>query len=565
MNYSDKPWLKSYKLGPYKLRKSLEPYPNEPVFKALDDAAKKFPAQTAVQFDGNKIKYHELKKLTDKLANGLIGLGVKKGDRIGLFLPNCIEFVLSDWGIIKSGGVLVPISVLRSDEGLKHEIGSSRSRVIICSEDQLDRVLAIREETELETILLTPENGYDTPLQKKSLPPGVFNFIDVLKNGSDNPPQVVIDPLQDLCELGFTGGATGVPKGVMVTHANRLSCIMQGLPWLMEPMLRGIEGKSSVLVAVPLFHTYGHYVYQSAAYLGMRAIIMPDPRNIDELVDTIRELRPFLITGVPTQFMQVAQKELPRLNSLFLSGSAPLPEEVAKSVHKKTGVPISEGYGLTETSTVASMNVSAFSKITGFMQETKYGIGIPTPDTEFCLTDPENGKPVPLGEPGEILIRGPQVMKGYWPVDGSGLTDDGWLHTGDIGVMDEDGYMQLVDRIKDMVNISGMKVYTTEVDEVLFSHPAVVMAASFGIPDPKIPGSERVMAVVQLKKDQKGSISEAEMRDFCKANLPPYAVPTIIEFRDELPLTVTEKVFKKALKDEMLAKIKSGNSKDLNG
>jgi long-chain acyl-CoA synthetase len=327
---------------------------------------------------------------------------------------------------------------------------------------------------------------------------------------------------------------------------------MQALPWLMEPMLRGFAGKASVLVAVPLFHTYGHFVYQTAAYLGMRAILLPDPRDITMMAETIREFRPFLITGVPTQFMRITQKSLPRLNSMFLSGSAPLPLEVSKAMQEKTGMPISEGYGLTETSTVATMNVSAFSKITGFMQEAKFGIGIPTPDTECKLVNPESGEEVPLGEPGEVVLRGPQVMRGYWPESGSGLTETGWLHTGDIAVMDEDGYLQLVDRIKDMVNISGMKVYTTHVDEVLFAHPAVLMAAAFGVPDPKVPGSERVMAVIQLKEENRGKVNEAEMIAYCKEVLPPYAVPRSIEFREELPLTVTEKVFKKVLRDEVI-------------
>jgi long-chain acyl-CoA synthetase len=552
MTYSEKPWLKSYKLGPYKLKETLEPYPKTPVFKALEDAAENYPRQTAILFEGKEIRYRQLKALVDKLASGLTKLGMEKGDRVCLFLPNCIEFILSDWAVMKTGAAVVPTSILRTDEGLQHEVGSSISRVIICSETQLDRVLGIRDQTDLEHILLTSQDGYGEPLQQSSLPKGVHALADIIEQGDEIPPQVELDPEHDLCELGFTGGATGVPKGVMVTHANRYNCIMQGLSWLMEPMVRGFAGKASVLVAVPLFHTYGHYVYQSAAYLGMRAIVLPDPRDTSLMAETIREFRPFLITGVPTQFMRIAQEPLPRMNSMFLSGSAPLPIEVSKAVQGKTGMPISEGYGLTETSTVASMNVSAFSKITGFMQKEKPGIGIPTPDTECKLVDPERGDEVPLGEPGEIILRGPQVMKGYWPETGSGLTESGWLHTGDIAVMDEDGYLQLVDRIKDMVNISGMKVYTTHVDEVLFAHPAVLMGAAFGVPDPEMPGSERVMAVVQLKDEHKGKVSESEMIAYCKDKLPPYAVPKTIELREELPLTVTEKVFKKALRDEVI-------------
>lgn len=405
--------------------------------------------------------------------------------------------------------------------------------------------------------MLTSKDGYGESFQERSLPKGTHTFSDILESGDETPPQVTIDPEHDLCELGFTGGATGIPKGVMATHANRFNCIRQGLPWLLEPMLRGFLGKSSVLLAVPLFHTYGHYVYQSAAYLGLRVILLADPRDTALMAKSIREHRPFLITGVPTQFMRIAQEELPRLNSMFMSGSAPLPLEVSKAVQTMTGVPISEGYGLTETSTLASMNVSAFSKITGFMLKEKFGIGIPIPDTDFKLVDPETGEEVPLGESGEIVLRGPQVMKGYWPETGSGLTSGGWLHTGDIAVMDADGYMQLIDRIKDMVNVSGFKVYTTHVDEVLFAHPAVSMAAAFGVPDLHIPGSERVMAVVQLKDEYKGKVSEEEMIAYCRGRLAPYAIPKSIEFREELPLTVTEKVFKKALRDQVVQKIQA--------
>jgi len=216
---------------------------------------------------------------------------------------------------------------------------------------------------------------------------------------------------------------------------------------------------------------------------------------------------------------------------------------------------VSEGYGLTETASISHINLSAFGKITGFLARTKPGIGVPTPDTECQLLDPETGQAVPAGEPGEVVLRGPQIMSGYWPEVGSGLTAEGWLHTGDIGVMDEDGYFHIVDRIKDMVNISGMKVYTTEVDEVLFRHPAVQVAAAFGVPDVEIPGSERLMVVVQCKPGQQDGISEEDIREFCRQQLPPYAVPKYVEFRDDMPLTVSEKVFKRVLREEAIKKL----------
>ena len=363
-----------------------------------------------------------------------------------------------------------------------------------------------------------------------------------------------IDPAEDLCELAFTGGATGIPKGVMITHYNRYCCIEQGLPWIMKPLLKGIAGKASLFLPIPLFHSYGPYVEQSATYLGLRIILMPDPRNTEMQVEYIRKYRPLLIPAVPTQLMRIAQAKVGKMNAILMSGSAPLPGEVAEVIKKEIGTPVSEGYGLTETSPLTHFNLSGFSKITGLMPKDKGGLGIPAPDTECKLVNPETGEEVPFGEPGEIVVRGPQIMKGYWPDPGSGLTKEGWLHTGDIAVMDDEGCFHLSDRAKDMLNISGMKVYTTTVDEVLYKPPGVHMAAAFGVPDPNTPGSERVMAVMQLRDNYKGKVTQEEIQEFCRDHLAPYTVPKFIEFRDEMPLTVTEKVFKKALRDEALKK-----------
>jgi long-chain acyl-CoA synthetase len=325
----------------------------------------------------------------------------------------------------------------------------------------------------------------------------------------------------------------------------------------MKPLLGGIKGKTSVLLSIPMFHTYGNFIQTSAIYLGLRLLILPDARDTDAILASIIDHRPFLVPGVPTQFMRLADAGLKRSNCMLFSGSAPLPGEVAQEIKRKTGMAVSEGYGLTESTSVSHINLSAFSRIMGFMAKEKPGIGVPLPDTECVLVDPESGEDVPIGKPGEVVVRGPTIMMGYWPEPGSGLTSDGWLHTGDIGVMDESGYFQIVDRLKDMVNVSGLKVYTTEVDEVLFKHPAIAVAAAFGIPDIEIPGSERVMAVVSLKEGRHGSVSEQELRDFCRQHLPAYAVPKIIEFRDELPLTVSEKVFKNALREQAIARMRN--------
>lgn len=556
LTYLDKPWLKSYKLGPYRLEKSFAPYPKEPVFKALDDAAANYPGQTAILYLNRTINYARLKDQVDRLASALAGLGIKKGDRVCVFLPNCVEFILCDWAILKAGAAVVPTSILRTDDGLLHEAGSSNAKIIVCQEQDLERVLGIKAKCEVEHIVVTSSAGYDVEEVPGPLPRSVHELRRLLNEHEPVPPQVDLDPEEDLCELAFTGGATGIPKGVMITHFNRYSDIRLGLPWFLKPVLKAFVGKASALVAIPIFHTYGHYIFQAATHLALRTILLPDPRDTAMMVDCIKRYRPFIIPAVPTQFMRIAEAELSRMNILLMSGSAPLPLEVAEAIKKRTGMPVFDAYGLTETSPLTHMNISAFSKILGFMAKEKLGIGIPAPDTECRLVDRESGKDVAFGEAGELVLRGPQIMKGYWPEPGSGLSEDGWLHTGDIAVMDEDGYFQIVDRIKDMVNVSGMKVYTTKVDEVLFRHPAVLMAAAVGVPDQHIQDSERIMAVIQLKEGYRGQVTAEEIRDFCRSHLPPYAVPTFVEFRDALPLTVTEKVFKKKLRDEIVSRMK---------
>jgi long-chain acyl-CoA synthetase len=556
MNYSDKPWLKSYKLGPYKLKESMAPYPEVPIFKVLDDAAQNHPGKTALLFEGRTLKYRQLKDQADRLAAALSRLGIEKGDRINIFLRNCMEYIISPWGIQKAGGVIVPTSTLRTDEGLIHEAGNSNSKGIICQERDLERILGIKDQCGVEHIIVTSDDGYDVQSISTSLPKGVYEFRKLLEDHEPNPPRVNIDPVNDICELPHTGGSTGVPKAVMITHYGRYCNLIQLMPWMMAPLAPGIIGKASVLIPLSLFHAFGHYIHQAAVFWGLRIILLPDPRDTDKLIDTIKEYRPFMIPVVPTQLMRMAQAKIGRLNVLALSGSAPLPDEVRQAVQKEMGNPVGEAYGLTETGPGTHADLSGFGRITGFMSKEKKSVGVPLPDTECKLVDPATGQEVPFGEEGEIVVRGPQIMKGYWPEAGNGLTQDGWLHTGDIGHMDEDGYFFISDRIKDMVNVSGMKVYTTTVDETLYKHPGVLMAAAFGVPDPKNPGSERVMAVIKLKDHYQGNVQQEDIVSFCKEHLAPYAVPKYVEFKDDLPMTVTEKLFKRQLRDEAIQNMK---------
>jgi len=552
---SDKPWLKNYRLGPWPLKKTLEPYPKMPLYKFLDDSAEAYPGQVAVEYLGRGISYRQLKLYVDKLANALAGLGVRKGDKVATVLPNCPQFIITDFAVSKTGATLVPCSTLHKVLDLEYEIGESGAETVVCSDEALSLVNSIKGKTRLRNMIVTSPMDYSMQEPEAKEVPGAYQFKELIAEHEPDPPQVDIDPVEDLAYLSFTGGATGVPKGVMITHYNRACNIRQAL-WLLEPLWPGMKGKAASEVVIPLFHSYGHLGVQAAIALGLRILLVSDPRDIDQVINLLKENRPMLIYVVPTHLMRIAERKVGRLPVMFMSGAAPLPEEVFEAIKRDIMMPVSEGYGLTECGPLTHANLSTFSKITGFAPKEILGIGLPVPDTEAKIVDLDTGEELGAGQSGEIVIRGPQTMKGYWPTPGSGLDEDGWLHTGDIGRMDDNGYFVLEDRIKDMANISGYKVYTTEVDQILFKYPGVAMAAAVGVPDPERPGSERIKAFIRPKEEYRGKLSADEIIAYCREKLPPVAVPKYVEFRDELPLTVTQKIFKKALRDEEIAKMK---------
>jgi len=555
-SYADKPWLKSYMLGPWKLAQTLEPYPKVPLFKVLDDAAVNYPGRVAILFRGWEIRFPELKVVVDKLATALADLGIKKGDKVAVILPNLPQFIISDFAVLKTGAVFVPIAFTIKAPELEYELTAAGAETVICSEASLDLVNSLKPKVKIKNVIVTSTEDYTLKPPEVREVPGAYQFKRLIEEHEANPPEVEIDPMEDLAYLNFTGGATGVPKGVMLTHFNRMTNILQSVPWMLTPLKLGVVGKVSVLVAIPLSHAYGYWASETSVYWGMRNILVPDPRDTDTIMELMREHRPYLICCVPTQYMRLVDRKVGRMQSMLLSGTAPLPRVLSDALLAEVGMPVSEAYGLTETSPLTHMNLIAFSKITGFAPALKPGsLGVPIPDTDCKLVDPETREEVPFGEPGEIWVRGPQLMKGYWPTPGNGLVD-GWLRTGDIGRMEEDGYFYLEDRIKDMVNVSGLKVYTIVVDDVLFKHPAVAIGCAIGIPDPEIPGSERVKAFIKLKEGYKGKVTAEDIIEHCKRELEPVAVPKFVEFRDDLPLTVTEKIFKRALREEEIKKMK---------
>jgi len=552
---SDKPWLKNYKLGPYPLKKTLEPYPKIPVYTFLDESAEAYPNQVAIDYLGKKITYSKLRDYADRMANALAGLGIKKGDKVATILPNCPQCIISDFAVSKTGATLVPCSTLHKVLDLEYEIGESGAETVICSDEALSLVNAIKDKTKLKNVIVTSPMDYAPEEPEVKEVPGAYQFKYLIAEHEPKPPQVVIDPVEDLAYLSFTGGATGVPKGVMITHYNR-ACNIRQMTWVLEPLWRGIKGKAAGEVVVPLFHAYGHMSVLCCIALGLRIFLVSDPRDTDQAISIMKEHRPLVIFVVPTHLMRIAEKKVGRLPVLLMSAAAPLPEGIFETIKKEIMMPVTEGYGLTECGPLTHANLTTFSKITGFTAKETLGIGLPVPDTEVKIVDLDTGEELGAGESGEIVIRGPQTMKGYWPTPGSGLDTDGWLHTGDIGKMDENGYFVLEDRVKDMANISGYKVYTTEVDEILFKYPGVAMAAAVGIPDPERPGSERIKVFIKPKEEYKGKLTADEIIAYCKDKLPAIAVPRYVEFRDELPLTVTEKIFKRVLREEEIKKMK---------
>ncbi len=388
--------------------------------------------------------------------------------------------------------------------------------------------------------------------------PGTVLLRDLLEEFEAEPPEVEINPKEDLSDVVFTGGSTGLPKGVMKTHHIRVTNIMQGFAWVLEPLSPGIKGKTSALVPVPLFHDYGHALSHFSVYWGCQMILMPDPRDADMLRQLIARFRPALCACVPTQYTRVLPKGLGRTQTTFMCGAQALAPEVAMAVQRQTGMPVTEAYGLTEC-LVSHINLSAFAKITGIAGEIKMNsIGVPVVDVDCKIVDPDTGEEVPVGQEGEIWILSPSNMLGYWPEPGQGLKD-GWLPTGDVARMEEDGYFYLTDRVKDMANVSGLKVYTRLVDDVIYELPGVGDAVTIGIPDPERPGSERLKAFIRLKEGFEGSLTPEEVIEHCREKLAPYAVPKFVEIgTEELPLTVTEKLFKRALREREISRMEKG-------
>ena len=550
--YQNKPWLAHYDEGV----PEFVDYEETCLPEFLDRSAQKFPNTMALLFQGYQLTYRELKDVVDRFAASLVDFGIQKGDSVAILLPNVIPCVVGYYAILKIGATAVMNNPLYTDRELEHQFNDSGSKLLITLDLLGNRMIDLRPKTSIKQIIYTSIGDYLPfpknflfPLvgKKKGLKadvksaPDVYRWKDVLERLDGEPPKVELS-FEDTAMYQYTGGTTGVSKGVMLTHGNLSKQVQHLRAWF--PGFN--DGEEVLLGALPFFHVFGLSTAMNfCIYAGWGNILIPKPQP-EPLLEAISKFKPTFAPLVPTMFIGLLnhpgfdKADLSSIKGCF-SGSAPLPVEVIRDFEAKTGSTIVEGFGMTESSPVTHINP--------FVGERKVGsIGLPISDTECRIVDLDDGKTdMPLGETGEVLLKGPQVMKGYWnkPEATAETLTDGWLHTGDIGKMDEDGYFYIVDRMKDMIISGGFNVYPRDIEEVFFEHPKVLEAAALGVPHPK--RGEQVKVFVVLKEGETGT--EEEFLSYCKDKLAAYKLPTMIEFRDDLPKTNVGKVLKKDLRE----------------
>ena len=565
--YSERFWKKSYDPGV----KDLDPkvweisYPD-----AIRDAFNRFPDKIALTFQGLEISFAEIDKYSNQFAHMLIENGFQKGDIVGINLPNIPEYIIAFLGTHKAGCIVSGISPLLSDLQMLYQIndlGSSGNNIALVTLDaifqhrlkniytklpQLKVVVTTsvigsfpKDQQEKIKAVQDIPTGIVTPLEGKT----VLDFHDeVLAKYSTNLPNVKVSP-DDIAFIQYTGGTTGPPKGAMLTHKNSMSDIL-----LIQEWVGWEKGAGVALSGFPFFHIAGLYFGQTCLYLGWTQCLIPDPRNALHICNEIKKYKPSTIVNVPSLYQILIKfKKFKRLDhsnlDVCVCGAAPFPIESQKELESIVGKgKLLEVYGMTETSPLTALNPYRGKRKLG-------SIGLPTPNTDVKLVDPETGEEVPLGEAGEICVRGPQVMKGYFnkPEEtAKALDKDDFMHTGDVAVMDEEGYLKIVDRTKDMIIVSGFKVFSSKVEDILSKHPAIGMIALIGTPNPDRPGSEIVNAYIQLSPEYEYGGNEKALKEditnFAKENCAAYEVPKVIEIVKELPLTVVGKVDKKVLR-----------------
>jgi long-chain acyl-CoA synthetase len=559
----EKIWLKSYAAG---VPPQID-FEKITLSEVLTRTAKRFPNNPALLFQGTTISFSQLDDMVSRFASAMVALGVKPGDKVSLLLPNLVQMVVATYGAWRAGAVTVMNNPLYTDRELQHQFNDSDSTFLVCLDVLLPRMIKLRSSTKITKIVSCHIRDYLPFLKKLLFPlvrkgmhlktpvaPNLFEFTDLVQNHGPIPKPPV-RAWDDTVALLYTGGTTGVSKGVELTHGNLSSNVQQCGGWF-----PGFEqGKEIAIGCLPFFHSFGlTSAMNMSIYYGWATVLIPKPEP-KGILEAISGCKATFMAAVPTlyngmiNFPELKNYDITSLKGCF-SGGAPLPLETLKNFEKLTGAQICEGYGLTETSPVTHINP--------FGAATKPGtIGLPVPNTDAKIVDVDdfNKEITEPNTPGELCLKGPQIMKGYInrPEETAITLRDGWLLTGDIAIVDDQGYFSIVDRKKDMIISGGFNVYPRDVDEVLFTHPKVLEACVIGVPDQY--SGERIKAYVVLKSEV--TATPDEIIDFCKQNLVKYKVPKFVEFVDDLPKSAVGKILRKELRRIDQAKAGKENEK----
>lgn len=549
----EKVWLQHYEPEvPHSIN-----YPPLSLYQLFQKTAEKYKQNPAVHFMGRDLKYGELSAEVESLAAALSGLGIKKGDRVAIHLPNSTQFPIAYFAALSIGAVVVPCNPLYVAREMEYQLKDSGAETIITLTRFYKMIKDIQPKTDLKNIIVTNIKDYFPGMlsflytlakEKKEgdrveIATGDYSLIDLIKkHAGQKPPTVEVKP-EDRALFLYTGGTTGVSKGAVLRHSNLVANMFQVKSWCTDYE----DGKEVALGVLPFFHSYGLTTVLNLGLLNGAKLVLLPRFELETVLKTIDKQKPTLFPGVPTIY--VAINNAPNLDKfdiksirICISGAAPLPVEVQQQFEKNTGGRLVEGYGLSETSPVTHANPVYGKRKPG-------SIGLPMPDTEFRIVDVESGEnEMPIGEIGELCLKGPQVMEGYlnMPEETSNSIRNGWFYTGDIAKMDEEGYTYIVDRKKDMVIAGGFNIYPRDIEEVLYTHPKIMEAAVAGIHDQY--RGETIKAYCVLKEGE--TMTENEVIEYCKTNLAAYKVPKLVEFREELPKTMIGKVLRRMLREE---------------
>ena len=548
-----RPWQKNYDyIVPTSIR-----FPEFPVQNFLHLAASQFPFKAVTDFYGSEMTFSQLRTQMLRMANALTQMGVKKGDRIGLALPNCPQYIIAYYAILSAGAIVVNMNPMYTHDELKFMLENTAVKVLVTFDSALPTMRPLAKELDI-VLIVTRVTDYITGLGVSTakgleLEEGWHHFSELIESCSNTQiPRIDFTPL-DAALIQFTGGTTGLPKGALLTHGNVVAATLQSSAWGSSITNFTPYEKRNVLSIIPYFHIYGNTCSMNWGMLNAATQVIMPRFDIDEVLGTIKRVDqityfpavPTMITAI-VNHPKAAEMNLDQRFRFFNSGGAPMPLELIQKV-KDLGIFFGEGWGMSETASLGISNPILACR-TG-------AIGVPLMENDVRLVDIENGvEDVKPGDPGEILIKGPSVMQGYWnnPEETKIKLTDGWLHTGDVGQADEDGYIYIVDRKKDMIIAGGFNIYPREVDEVLYQHPKIAEAVTVGVPHEY--RGETVKAFVVLKPGK--TATDKEISEFCRTKLAAYKVPKLVEFRESIPKSAVGKILRKILREEEIAKLK---------